>query len=169
MTSIRKTWWAALALSAFVGCNTEEPAATPTNPEPVTNVPAPTGPPGAPPTATAPTTKPETPPAIEAPTTKPSDEKKSDEKKDEGKKDVDKKAENAKLSDEEIAEIKKLPADDQLLAMKQMVCPVSDEHLGEMGVPVKVTAEGKSFFLCCAKCKKEVDKDAKAVLAKLKD
>lgn len=76
-------------------------------------------------------------------------------------------AKPSKLTDDEIAEIKKLPAAEQDLALKQAVCPVSDEHLGEMGMPVKVTAEGKTFFLCCKSCEKEVKADPKAVIAKL--
>ncbi len=52
--------------------------------------------------------------------------------------------------------IKQLPAADQELALKQAVCPVSDEHLGEMGKPVKMTAEGRTFFLCCEGCEEEV-------------
>ncbi len=174
MISIRKTWWAGLALAAFVGCNTEEPAAT-SVPEPTTNVPAPSSPPGPPPAASTPAkeSKPEaapkvepppaSPPAIEQPTPKP------DEKKPEAKKADEKKAENTKLTDEQVAEINKLPAADKELALKQMICPVSDEPLGEMGAPLKVTADGKTFFLCCKSCEKEVKKDAKAVLAKLKN
>ena len=54
------------------------------------------------------------------------------------------------------------------VALKQAVCPVSDENLGSMGVPIKVTAEGKTFYLCCKGCNKEVDADPKAVVAKLK-
>ena len=51
------------------------------------------------------------------------------------------------LGADELAEIKKLPADEQAVALKQIVCPVSGEHLGSMGVPLKVTAEGKTFSL----------------------
>ena len=81
--------------------------------------------------------------------------------------DAPKSAATPKLSDVEIAEIKALPADEQPVALKQAVCPVSGEHLGSMDTPIKVTAEGKTFFICCKSCKKEVDKDPKAVLAKL--
>ena len=44
---------------------------------------------------------------------------------------------------------------------------MSDEHLGSMDVPVKVSAEGKTLYLCCKGCKKDFDADPKAVLAKL--
>ncbi|MDG3003747.1 hypothetical protein [Paludisphaera mucosa] len=77
------------------------------------------------------------------------------------------KAAVVKLSDEELANVKKLPADEQEAALKQAVCPVSDEHLGAMDVPIKVTAEGRTFYLCCKGCEKDVAADAKAVIAKL--
>lgn len=72
-----------------------------------------------------------------------------------------------KLDADEIANIKKLPADEQDLALKQAVCPVSEGHLGEMGIPVKVVAEGKTFYLCCEGCEGDVKADPKAVIAKL--
>jgi YHS domain-containing protein len=71
------------------------------------------------------------------------------------------------LSADELAEIKKLPAEDQEPAIKQAVCPVSDEHLGSMEKPVKISAEGRTFFLCCHQCEKEVKSNPKAVIAKL--
>ncbi len=84
------------------------------------------------------------------------------------KADADKKADAAvKFTSDELAAIKKLPATEQTLALSQGVCPVSGEHLGAMDAPVKVSAEGKSFFLCCKGCKKEVDANPKDVLAKL--
>ena len=74
----------------------------------------------------------------------------------------------AKLSDEELAEIKKLPADEQPLAIAQMTCPVSGEHLGEMGAPLKQTIGDKSFYICCSGCEKAVKNKPEEVLAKLK-
>ena len=78
------------------------------------------------------------------------------------------KADTGKLTDEEVAEIKKLPAEDQPVAMAQMVCPVSDKHLGSMDVPIKKTADGKTAFLCCAGCVDSFEKDPATYLAKLK-
>jgi hypothetical protein len=47
-------------------------------------------------------------------------------------------------------------ADEKAIAA-QKVCPVSGEELGgEMGAPVKVTGGGKSIFLCCKNCLKQV-------------
>jgi YHS domain-containing protein len=54
------------------------------------------------------------------------------------------------------------------VALKQLVCPVSDEHLGSMGTPLKVTAEGQTFYICCKGCNKDVKDDPAAVVAKLK-
>jgi YHS domain-containing protein len=36
-----------------------------------------------------------------------------------------------------------------------------------MGVPLKVSAEGKTFFLCCKGCNKELKANPQAVVAKL--
>jgi hypothetical protein len=73
----------------------------------------------------------------------------------------------AKLSAEELAAVKELPQDEQEAAIAQAVCPVSDEHLGSMEKPVRVTAEGRTFYLCCKGCEKDLKADPKAVLAKL--
>jgi|GEM_PF-1108578 len=73
----------------------------------------------------------------------------------------------AELSEDEIAEIKKLPAEDQALALAQAVCPVSGENLGSMDTPVKANIEGRDFFICCNGCMKKVKSDPKGVLATL--
>jgi hypothetical protein len=72
-----------------------------------------------------------------------------------------------KLTDEEQTAIKELPAAEQAVALAQGVCPVSTENLGSMGKPLKVTAEGRTFYLCCKNCEKDVKADPKAVIAKL--
>jgi len=78
------------------------------------------------------------------------------------------KNESAALNGEEKAEIAKLASkEDQALALAQATCLISGEHLGAMGVPIKVSAEGKSAFLCCKGCVKDFEKDPKAALAKL--
>jgi hypothetical protein len=71
------------------------------------------------------------------------------------------------FSAEQLAAIKKLPVADQQLALTQVSCPVSGDPLGSMGMPWKTSAEGRSFFLCCKGCEKDVKADPKAVLAKL--
>jgi YHS domain-containing protein len=163
MIAFRKTCWAALALAALAGgCSSEEPAApagpppgpgpaTVTPPEAKGGMPAMKGESSLPPAAEP--TKAE-PPKVEPPATEP------------GKTETPKAA-AVILKDDEIAAIKKLPAGEQVLALKQAVCPVSGDHLGSMDVPFKVSAEGKTFFLCCDGCEKEVKADPKAVVAKL--
>jgi YHS domain-containing protein len=44
---------------------------------------------------------------------------------------------------------------DKELIKKQKICPVTGQALGSMGDPIKVTAKGRSIFLCCAGCKKK--------------
>jgi YHS domain-containing protein len=72
-----------------------------------------------------------------------------------------------KLKDDELAEIKTLPADEQPLALAQGVCPVSKEHLGSMGTPLKQTVNGKTFYLCCGGCERQVKNKPDEVLAEL--
>ena len=74
---------------------------------------------------------------------------------------------SSKLSADDLAEIKKLPKDEQDVALAQVVCPVSAHNLGSMGMPLKVSAEGRTFYLCCDECQKELKTDPKAVIAKL--
>lgn len=71
------------------------------------------------------------------------------------------------LSDEELAEVKKLPENEQALAIAQGVCMVSGEHLGSMGMPFKVEHDGKTAYLCCKGCKKDFDADPAGMMAKL--
>jgi YHS domain-containing protein len=73
----------------------------------------------------------------------------------------------AKLTGDELAAIKELPAAEQTVAEQQAVCPVSAHNLGSMGKPTKVTAEGRTFYLCCEGCEKELKANPKVVVAKL--
>ncbi|MBX9790586.1 MAG: efflux RND transporter periplasmic adaptor subunit [Pirellulales bacterium] len=67
------------------------------------------------------------------------------------------------------AELAKLPESDRLLAEAQRYCPVlTNNLLGSMGVPVKLTIDGEPVFLCCAGCKAQALKNSKATLAQLK-
>ncbi len=47
-------------------------------------------------------------------------------------------------------------------------CPVSDEELGGMGKPVKVTHEGTDVYLCCKSCLKDFNKEPTKFVAKVK-
>jgi hypothetical protein len=60
-----------------------------------------------------------------------------------------------------------LSPEDRAAAEKQKICPVSDEPLGSMGTPIKVTVKGRDVFLCCAGCKKPIEEDPDKYLAKL--
>ena len=153
-----------MMLGAALSCGNTEEAATPATPAP----------PGIQP-GLQPHQRPElekmppkeTPKASETP--KPDESKKEEPPKVEGpKSEVPKTGAAAvTLTTDELAAIKELPAAEQDQAIKQAVCPVSDEPLGSMGKPVKVTAEGQTFYLCCDHCKDDLAKDPKAVLAKL--
>jgi Cu(I)/Ag(I) efflux system membrane fusion protein len=57
---------------------------------------------------------------------------------------------------------------DRVLAQKQHICPVSDEMLGALGKPVKVSIQGRTVFLCCPDCEDDLKKDPDKYLAKLK-
>ena len=54
------------------------------------------------------------------------------------------------------AALAKLSPEDRALAEKQKTCPVTDEPLGSMGTPIKVTVEGREVFLCCKGCEDEI-------------
>ena len=67
----------------------------------------------------------------------------------------------------EKSELTKLSPEDRALAEKQRICPVTDEPLGSMGVPVKVTVKGRTVYLCCAGCEDELKSNPDKYLAKL--
>lgn len=79
------------------------------------------------------------------------------------------------LSDSEMEQIKKLPNEEQTIALAQKVCPVGEgadepgqpNHLGSMGMPVKVEAKGQTVFLCCKGCVAEFEAEPDKFLAKL--
>src|SRR5262249_39095542 len=50
------------------------------------------------------------------------------------------------------AVLAKLSPEDRRLAEEQGICPESDNPLGAMGVPVKITLKGQPVFLCCKSC-----------------
>jgi YHS domain-containing protein len=168
MKAIRRTALAALMLGITIGCAGEEDAASPANPA------APAGGGMKPPPSNAGGMKPAgsdkaapsqdmTPPPPPADVKKPAADGPKMEPPKTGKAD----APAATLSAEELAEIKKLPAAEQDAAIKQVVCPVSSHHLGSMEKPIKVTAEGRTFYLCCESCQDDLKADPKSVIAKL--
>ena len=56
------------------------------------------------------------------------------------------------------ANLAKLSPEDRALAEKQKTCPVSDEALGSMGVPIKTKIDGKDVLVCCKGCLDELKK-----------
>jgi YHS domain-containing protein len=50
---------------------------------------------------------------------------------------------------------------------RQKLCPVMDEPLGSMGIPLKVSGLGRDVFLCCKGCLKSLQKEPQKYLAKL--
>lgn len=83
---------------------------------------------------------------------------------------------DAKLSPDE-AKIKKALAQlsdaDRAAAEKQRTCPVTENRLGLMGTPLKITVKdsgGKEqeVFICCAGCEESIKGDPDKYLEKLK-
>jgi YHS domain-containing protein len=75
----------------------------------------------------------------------------------------------AEASTKSLPGLAELSVEDRQLAEKQHVCPVSGEVLGLMGNPFKVSAEGKTVFLCCEGCLQQFKENPEKYLAKLKD
>jgi len=65
------------------------------------------------------------------------------------------------------AGLAKLSDVDRASAEKQHMCPVSDEMLGTMGAPIKLTLNGQDVWICCNGCRKKAEADPDAILAKV--
>jgi hypothetical protein len=61
----------------------------------------------------------------------------------------------------------KLSPEDRQAAIAQKMCPVSDQALGSMGTPIKVTMEGRDVFVCCQGCVDELKTKFDEYVAKL--
>jgi uncharacterized protein (TIGR03000 family) len=61
---------------------------------------------------------------------------------------------NSQAVDKEVtANLARLAPEDRKAAEAQQYCPVQDGvRLGSMGVPVKITLQGQTIFLCCPGC-----------------
>ena len=71
---------------------------------------------------------------------------------------------NAKLT----SGLAKLPREDRQAVDTQRFCPVlTQNRLGSMGTPVKLTIGGESVFLCCAGCREKALADSHATLEKV--
>lgn len=51
------------------------------------------------------------------------------------------------------------------VAGRQRTCPVTGEELGSMGPPVPVTVAGRTIQVCCAGCRRPVEKNPQKYLA----
>jgi len=66
-----------------------------------------------------------------------------------------------------MAKVDKAWMEAQLATYPLDTCPVSDEKLGSMGAPVDVLYGTTLVRLCCNGCKKAVEKDGPALVAKI--
>lgn len=60
-----------------------------------------------------------------------------------------------------------LSPEDQTLAKKQRLCPITDMLLGLMGPPLKVNVKGTPVFICCKGCQDRLLKAPKKALEKI--
>lgn len=77
---------------------------------------------------------------------------------------------NTSVSEEESKvneALSKLSPADRKLAEAQQICPVTDEPLGSMGTPIKVTVDGHDVFVCCAGCEDELKSNFDEYVAKI--
>jgi hypothetical protein len=71
------------------------------------------------------------------------------------------------MTSEVEASLAKLSAEDRELAVKQKICPISEEPLGSMGTPIKVSVAGHDVFVCCEGCETPLKQDPTTHLAKI--
>ena len=68
------------------------------------------------------------------------------------------------VSAKALANIEKLPAEDRMPAKEQKICPITNQPLGSMGVPVAISLDGQKVFLCCSGCIEAAKKDPEKTL-----
>ena len=74
----------------------------------------------------------------------------------------------AKPTADDLKNIDKLPPADRAAALAQQMCPISEDALGAMGVPVKLElTPGKFIFICCPHCREEAMHAPQQTLDKL--
>lgn len=59
-------------------------------------------------------------------------------------------------------------AADEAAITAQRVCPVSNQPLGAMGTPLRVTINGQTLYVCCKGCVSRVQQDPAKYFAKVK-
>jgi len=62
------------------------------------------------------------------------------------------------------AAMAKLSPADRKLAQNQRYCPIRHEPLGTMGIPVRITLDGKPAFVCCKACVAEAQANPEKTL-----
>ena len=70
-------------------------------------------------------------------------------------------------SNTEADGLEKLSPEDRTLAKAQKLCPISEEELGSMGTPIKLTIKDQAVFICCKSCQKKAEANADETLKKL--
>lgn len=61
----------------------------------------------------------------------------------------------------------KLSREDQALADKQKICPVTELPLSSMGGPIPIIVSGRKVFICCGGCEKRLKDDPVKYLARI--
>jgi len=63
----------------------------------------------------------------------------------------------------------KLSQEDQSLADRQRICPVTELPLDSMGGPIPVMVSGQKIFICCAGCAQRLKDDPRKYLARIEN
>ncbi len=63
----------------------------------------------------------------------------------------------------------KLSPEDLKLVLQQRLCPLTDEPLASMAVPMRVMVKGEPVFICCKGCKDLVLEKPDEMLKKVKE
>jgi hypothetical protein len=71
------------------------------------------------------------------------------------------------MTSEVEAALASLSPEDKAQAIKQKICPFSEEPLGSMGTPIKVSVAGQEVFICCEGCEAPLKQDPAKHLAKI--
>jgi YHS domain-containing protein len=74
----------------------------------------------------------------------------------------------SRLTPKALAQIAKLPLEEQTLAKLQVLCPVTLEPLGSMGKPLKVSVQGDTIFVCCKGCPGTVQSSPERMLQQVR-
>ena len=71
------------------------------------------------------------------------------------------------MTSEIEASLAELSPADREQAIKQKICPISEEPLGSMGAPIKVSVAGHEVFIFCEGCETPLKQDPTTHLAKI--